>query len=677
MTSMRPFQSDDPSTVPPDGDSEVDSMLREVAHAPPRLPRTVATPGTRWSESGRYVIESLLGRGGMGAVYAATDTLLGRVVALKVLDAAEAGQSAAHHARLLREAKLAARVEHERIARVYDAGHHDGRAFVAMEYVQGDTLRQWMERRETTLVEILAVATQIAEGLAALHAKGVVHRDLKPENVMLNAQGDVKLLDFGLARQALIADEDPGTREHGPMADGVSAAASGTPGYMAPEQCAGLPLDARADIFALGVIIHELVTGQRPFAGPTARSVLRATLDGRPALDDHRWSRFPARLRDHAARMLARDPEERFPDAARVLAALGEIAATMPPVPARSPAAVVRALRAATVHPPAVRSPRRLSAMQLLESGWAAAAVVLLALSQMPRSPAALPPDGMVRIAVGTIEVGRDRDEIERECREIGSGCDRKQLLREVPRTEVTVDPFFLDRKEVTNEEFAAFLDSYKGLFAVFDDEDHHYPRFVHRNAGTGGGGEVIVDLNAKHGRIAIIDHSYRVRPGHERLPAAQVSWYGAKLYCESLGKRLPTDNEWEAAARGRQDRRYPWGDAPVRCGEVVIPNDRLIQMPAACEETFAARAVGSATQDVTPEGVRDLGGNVAEWTSSLFVEGDRAANPASGPRDSPRVIRGGSWGESVMARSSGRNRRPPSIMGANLGFRCAQSESN
>src|SRR6185436_26954 len=128
-----------------------------------------------------YLIKQRLGRGGMGTVYAATDTVLHRVVALKVLDAGD--QDAAHHARLLREAQLAARVEHERIARVYDVGTHDGFAFVAMEYVAGGTLRQVMMRRDLSVAQIIDIATQIAEGLAELHENGVIHRDLKPENV--------------------------------------------------------------------------------------------------------------------------------------------------------------------------------------------------------------------------------------------------------------------------------------------------------------------------------------------------------------------------------------------------------------------------------------------------------------------------------------------------------------
>src|ERR1041384_7169059 len=171
-------------------------VLRAIAYAPSRRPTDVMAPGSPWGEAERYTIQRRLGRGGMGSVYAAVDGVLDRIVALKVLDATGDDD----RDRVLREAKLAARVEHERIARVYDAGRYAGLGFVAMEYVQGTTLRAWMSGRDLSASEAVRIAFQIAQGLAALHDCGVVHRDLKPENVMVTVQGSVKLLDFGLAR---------------------------------------------------------------------------------------------------------------------------------------------------------------------------------------------------------------------------------------------------------------------------------------------------------------------------------------------------------------------------------------------------------------------------------------------------------------------------------------------
>jgi predicted Ser/Thr protein kinase len=295
-------------------------VLRAIAYAPPRRSADAMAPGSPWGEADRYTIQRRLGRGGMGSVYAAVDGVLDRIVALKVLDATGADD----RDRVLREAKLAARVEHERIARVYDAGRHAGLGFVAMEYVQGTTLRAWMNGRDISPSDAVKIAIQIAEGLAALHGCGVVHRDLKPENVMVTVQGTVKLLDFGLARAALAAG-DAAVARGGAPASGTATAMSGTPGYMAPEQWAGRVVDARVDVFALGVMVHELVTGERPFRGETVTAIGEATLAGVPQLGGERWQRAHASFRAHTRRMLACDPEQRFADGADVLRALAEL----------------------------------------------------------------------------------------------------------------------------------------------------------------------------------------------------------------------------------------------------------------------------------------------------------------------------------------------------------------
>jgi formylglycine-generating enzyme required for sulfatase activity len=152
------------------------------------------------------------------------------------------------------------------------------------------------------------------------------------------------------------------------------------------------------------------------------------------------------------------------------------------------------------------------------------------------------------------------------------------------------------------------------------------------------------------------------------------MTWYAARLYCARKGKRLPTENEWEAAARGRQDRRFPWGDALPRCAQVQIADGGWIPGRADCVVPEASVPVGTMVQDVTQEGVHDLGGNVSEWTASWFVEGNRAAQPATAPEDAMRVIRGGSWNSSLMARTSGRDGLSPSVVGPNIGFRCASN---
>jgi formylglycine-generating enzyme required for sulfatase activity/predicted Ser/Thr protein kinase len=626
----------------------------------------------RWGDADRYIIDRFLGKGGMGSVYAATDSVLGRMVALKVLDQA-LGLDNSLHAPLLREAQVAARVEHERIARIYDVSTHDGLGFVAMEYIQGGTLRQWMKGTPAELGEVVELALQIAEGLAELHDKGIVHRDLKPENVGMTKQGGVKLLDFGLARYAVRPAEDIGLPARSTLIEGVSiAAASGTPGYMAPEQYEGLPIDARVDVFAFGVILHELITGERLFPGTTIASIMKDTLAWSPSLTGNVWTGVAPSVRSLVQRMLARQPDDRPANGAAVLSALHELGispSSSRPTPL--PAAIAQLGKAPTQLAIAGQLPRKLGARiaaRGVELGAVVAAAVVFFIVQRPgashHAPVLATPPGMALIDVGTIAVGRDYPEIVAECAKDGATCAPDWLMIETPRRHVEVAPFFLDRNEVTNEDYAVLLNWQASVLAVGDDEEHHYPRFVHTDSGTGSS-QMIYDLSPATGGIEYHRDAmprFVARPGMEKLPVEQVTWYGAQLYCEWSAKRLPTEVEWEAAARGRDDRRFPWGNDPPRCGEVVLGNSHeLPDMPAACPETLSLRPVGTAIQDVTPEGVHDLGGNVGEWTAT--------------PQASDKfgyIYKGGSIIDAFMARTSSRWHRQASLVFSNLGFRCA-----
>jgi formylglycine-generating enzyme required for sulfatase activity/tRNA A-37 threonylcarbamoyl transferase component Bud32 len=655
-------------------DAELDDLLRAVAHAPPRRPPPeLARVGVCWA--GRYSIEQRLGSGGMGTVYSASDALLKRTVALKVLDAG-AGDDAVHKSRLLREARIAAGIEHERVARIYDVGEHEGVLFVAMELVRGETLRKWMTGRVVSQGEILTVAQQIAEGLSALHAAGVFHRDLKPENVMVTEKRGIRLLDFGLARLTTRADaQEEGGSFTGVLEGGNSSAYAGTPGYMAPEQCAGDTLDARVDIFALGVILYELVTGARPFPGAQHSDVLAATLRGAPDFAADAWRHAPPGLLALTVRMLARDPAQRLATGAEVLDALHAIAAESVQPIGLPPPAVTQQLGAAATVPAPTAAPRRwlrtwiaLGAAVAIGGGGLLAARMPAIAPLAPR-PRALP--GMAWIDVGTIMVGRSSADLDRECAAIGPGCDRKAMAREEPSVRVTVPPFQLDVYEVTNEEMAAVLQSLNGSLYVVEDEDDHYPRYVHWNKDLGHGAEILADLAPPGSGIEYrSDRTFHARAGRERWPAVQVTWFAARLFCTTHGSSLPTEDEWEAAARGRDDRPYPWGKAEVRCGEVVVPRDGLIRMPPECPQEVSLGPVGQAVQDVTPEGIHDLGGNAAEWVDAVFVLGSRAGRAEAA--NLPKVLRGGSFADSFMARTSGRNRHIAEGVGDNLGFRCA-----
>ncbi|MCE7960468.1 MAG: serine/threonine protein kinase, partial [Acidobacteria bacterium ACB2] len=218
-----------------------------------------------------YRVEAVLGRGGMGTVYLATDTRLARTVALKLLPSDAA--SPARRQRFLREAQAASALDHPGIVTVHDVGNDLGSDFIVMEHVKGRTLREVIQSGPVAVADALSWVRQAAAALAAAHRAGIVHRDLKPQNLMLTADGRLKVLDFGLAS---VEYAEAGSAETTAERLTSSGAVLGTPGYMSPEQAEGRPVDARTDVFALGVVLYELLTGRAPFRGASAPAVLYA-----------------------------------------------------------------------------------------------------------------------------------------------------------------------------------------------------------------------------------------------------------------------------------------------------------------------------------------------------------------------------------------------------------------
>ncbi|HXU62936.1 MAG TPA: protein kinase, partial [Polyangia bacterium] len=287
---------------------------------------------------GRYTVLGLVGSGGMGEVYAAYDPDLDRKVALKILrdgatGADAAGQSRGHD-RLLREAKAIAKLRHPSVVVIHDAGTVDGRVFLAMEFVEGVTLRDWLAERPRARREVLEIFIAAGRGLAAAHAAGLVHRDFKPANVMVSSDGGVRVMDFGLVRSLA---EDPASEEppsdHPPPASAgdadltASAALTrtgellGTPLYMAPEQFQARRTDARTDQFAFCVALYEALYGARPFPGTTVVTLMATVSEGRVSPPPPRTS-VPPWLRRALLRGLRVVPDERWPSMDALLAAL-------------------------------------------------------------------------------------------------------------------------------------------------------------------------------------------------------------------------------------------------------------------------------------------------------------------------------------------------------------------
>jgi eukaryotic-like serine/threonine-protein kinase len=263
---------------------------------------------------GPYLVTDLLGRGGMGDVYRATDTRLGRDIALKVLAATKTGDPQRLE-RFLHEARVTASIDHANVLRVYDVGRAAGTAYLVSELLDGETLRARIERGSMPAGEVRAIGRQIASGLAAAHAAGLVHRDLKPENVFLTRTGTVKLLDFGIAKLT----QDDGVQ------DGFSTltgAVLGTAGYLAPEQIRGGPIDTRADLFGFGSVLCEMLTGTRAFARDHLVETLHAILHDPPSPALQAKAAVEPRLAAITTRLLEKSPEARFQSALEVIESL-------------------------------------------------------------------------------------------------------------------------------------------------------------------------------------------------------------------------------------------------------------------------------------------------------------------------------------------------------------------
>lgn len=266
-------------------------------------------PNTRL---GRYEIRQLLGAGGMGEVYLAQDTELGRTVAIKLLSVAlESNQERMQ--RFMQEARATSALNHPNILTIYEIGRADSVRFIAAEFIDGITLRERLAKAGMKVSEVLDVSTQIASALAAAHSTGIIHRDIKPENIMLRRDGYAKVLDFGLAK---LTEESSARRSINPEASTLietdAGVVMGTSGYMSPEQVRGLAVDARTDIFSLGVVLYEMVAGRRPFEGATTSDIMVSILDRNPIPLGHRAPETPVELERIVTKALEKDVEERY-----------------------------------------------------------------------------------------------------------------------------------------------------------------------------------------------------------------------------------------------------------------------------------------------------------------------------------------------------------------------------
>lgn len=604
-----------------------------------------------------FVITELISQGGMGSVYRAVHKGRGHAVAVKVLSRKLMNDPAAC-LRFSNEAQvMASDPAKEGLAVFAEPRLRSGEPCIISTLFRGPSLKELLARRSDAKLPVdqaFHIAQQIAESLANCHELGLAHCDVKPSNIMLI--GDSKLRQ---SRRARLIDYGIATAfdKEAPRASSYHDGAQTTP-YAAPELANQQIFGGAADVYALALMLVEMLTGPLPntlaassHCGEEARKLLSSR---GPKLEEEAGALFE--------QMLAQDPLQR------------------PPMHS-----VQEALRRMLAE--RASSPRK-RLWALLQKGAAVALVVLILLLELfhyYRHAELYVPfrrARMVRIPGGQFVMGLVQNELvdaQRFSIEQG-GEESAQLLKDFVDREgnprlVRVSTFFLDMNETTNAQYAAFLNQRRRQLKI------EFNRLVQE------GDDVLLNLAPSGYAGLYFDAArgrYAVRPGKEEHPVVNVYWLGAARYCEWAGLRLPTEAEWEFAARGAALRAFPWGHKKPSCDDTVIGFDTSKQ---SCGPPLEGpKPVRSAARDRTPEGVFDLGGNVAEWVADAF----RAAyEPCDGICENPivkdysprrdetqrRVVRGGSWYmEADMCRGTERQQRDHNQPAGDLGFRCARS---
>jgi serine/threonine-protein kinase len=651
--------------------------------------------------SGRYRIDALIGQGGMSAVYKATDPNLKRVVAIKLIHShLSTDQSFIY--RFEGEASAVASLRHPNIVQVYDFNNDGGVYYMVLEFIPGETLQDRLNRLNETgrflsNEDVLKITINICDAIGYSHQRGMIHRDIKPANIMLDVQGQAILMDFGIVK--ILGGESHTS----------TGAVVGTARYMPPEIIRGEVADLRSDIYSLGITLFEMLGGRPPFVADSAMTLMMMHLND-PVPDVRNFhEEVPVAFVDVVKKALQKQGEHRYQSAAEMAADLRRILASM-----ESGAGEPQATGLKTKQKPVVKIPQENAKRGVIKKAittslpaWLPAGIVRYALigfigllivatgvwglsalagsgTLVPTITSAAPVSTSTagstptKISTPTINVtltntpfpaeitdakgvtlrlvpagafmmGANADDAIAECLKFRPDCKRSIYGDEEPPHEVVLDLFYIDKYEVTNALYKTCVDA-----GACDPPN----------------------ISSSYSRP-----NYYGSREFDNYPVIHVDWSMSQAYCEWRGASLPTEAQWEKAARGENVLQYPWGnDFDGSKVNFCDKNCRMKESDKAYDDGYADTApVGSFPDGVSPYGVYYMAGNVWEWVQDWYSETYYQSSPSSnplGPESSQfRALRGGAWnsyGNGV--RPSNRVRFAPETSYDDVGFRCAST---
>jgi serine/threonine-protein kinase len=691
---------------------------------------------TEWvgRELNGYTIVELIGSGSMADVFLARQPSMNRWVAIKVLSHALASDTQ-FVARFKQEAQIVAALEQPHILPVIDYGEVDGVPYLVMRYVSGGTLQDLLHKGPLPPPDVLRYLTEIGQGLDYAHSLGVVHRDIKPKNILLDTRGNAFISDFGLAKIV---------RGGGLTHSGVGMI--GTPHYMSPEQGRGdASVDGRSDLYALGVMLYEMVTGRVPFDADSAVGIVMQHINDNVPSVTRSNGGLPVELDAVVRKALSKEPQDRYQTAHELIEAAaaafgaavvsGPVMARAPSQPKRlpvptapfadtlrqngwpvvmlgsgavilvaalalwwmnifiparpTPSALAQAtqtsapIASGTLAPQPTVEPTRATQVQNT------AALATPVTSPQPTLTATLGPptptpepgstviasDSMVMIYIPAGEFLLGATDEDRQ-----AGEDEKQFPP--PQRRIYIDAYWIDQTEVTVGQFQEFVTQANYVTAAEAGKGEG------PNANPGGW-----VYSVEREPTFVITANWLLpegpgtgpaRPGH---PAVQVSWFDAQAYCKWNGRRLPTEAEWDKAARGVEGVVYPWAQAfDGNAGWVNFCDANCAaSWRDSNSDDGATRTstVGRYPFGASPFGIFDMSGNVWEWVADWYdfrgyyqvPDANPTGPEQSVPVENLKTVRGGSWFDrAVDVRASVRNKFTPDTRNNIVGFRCASS---